>query len=127
MECTLVLPCQNLPAIEKNIYAYVLCIFLYTTIYLSLGTRQQLVCLFWIFNRICTTGSTPKGGPMEICPTTQATRHPPPPPPPPPGLVAQHFCHASYIRSVPSPVLLSCTYNPSSIWSVPSLSSCNSI
>ena len=29
----------------------------------------------------------------------------PPPPPPPP-----YFCHASCIRSVPSPVLLSCTY-----------------
>ena len=42
-----------------------------------------------------------------------------PPPPPPP-----YFCHASCIRSVPSPVLLSCTYNLSSLWSVPSLFSC---
>ena len=34
------------------------------------------VCLFWIRNRTFPTGSTPKGGPTEITPTTQATRHP---------------------------------------------------
>ena len=33
-------------------------------------------CLFWIPNCICPMGSTPKGGPMENSPTTQATRHP---------------------------------------------------
>ena len=35
-----------------------------------------------------------------------------------------YFCHASCIRSIPSPVLLSCTYNLSSLWSVPSLFFC---
>ena len=81
------------------------------------------VCLFEIRNRIFPTGSTPEGEPSQITPTTQATRHPralshfqfPLPP---------YFCHASCIRSVPSPVLLSCTYNLSSLWSVPSLFSC---
>ena len=87
------------------------------------------VCLFGIRNRIFPTGSTTKGGPTEITPTIQATRHPralshflfpsPPPPPPPP-----YFCHASCIRSVTSPVLPCCTYNLSSLWSVPSLFSC---
>ena len=74
----------------------------------------QYVC-FVCFFCICPTGSTPKGGPTESSPTTQATRDPwhylsfmlpvPPPPPPPP-----YFCHASCIRSMPSLVLLSCTY-----------------
>ena len=81
------------------------------------------VCLFWIRNRICPTGSTPDGGPAESSPTTQATRHPrasllfmsPIPP---------YLCHASCIRSVPSPVLLSYTDILPSIWSAPSLSSC---
>ena len=51
------------------------------------------LCLFEIRNCIFPTGSTPKGGPTEISPTTQATRHPR-------GLVS---------LSVPSPpVLLSC-------------------
>ena len=35
-----------------------------------------------------------------------------------------YFCHASCIRSVPSPVIMSCTYNLSSLWFVPSLFSC---
>ena len=76
--------------------------------------------LFGIRNRIFPAGSTPEGGPTEIIPTTQATRHPwasshsPFPLPP-------FFCHASCIRSVPSPVLPSCTYTLSSLWSVPTL------
>ena len=36
----------------------------------------MFVCLFWIRNRICPTGSTPDAGPTESSPTTQATRHP---------------------------------------------------
>ena len=80
-------------------------------------------CLFEIRNRIFPAGSTPKGGPTEITPTTQATRHPRALPhflfP-----LLPYFCHASCIRSVPSPVLLSCTYNLSSLWSVLSLFSC---
>ena len=77
--------------------------------------KYVFVCLFWIRKRICPTGSTPKGEHTEISPTTQATRHPralsffmfpvPPPPPPPP-----YICHASCIRSVPSPVFLSYTH-----------------
>ena len=69
---------------------------------------NMLVCLFWIRSRICPTGSTPKGGPTEITPATQATRQPralshflfPLPP---------YFCHESCIRSILSPVFLSCT------------------
>ena len=86
-------------------------------------TPCLFVCLFWIRNRICLTGSTPEGGPTGSSPSTQATRHPPalllfmsPIPP--------FLCHASCIRSVPSPVLLSCTDILPSIWSAPSLSSC---
>ena len=33
------------------------------------------VCLFWIRYCICPMGLAPKGGPMEISPTTQATCH----------------------------------------------------
>ena len=63
---------------------------------------SMFICLFWIRNRICPMGSTPEGGPTESSPTTQATRHPralllfmsPIPP---------YLCHASCIRSVPSP------------------------
>ena len=59
-----------------------------------------LLLLFEIRNRIVPTGSTPEGGPTEVSPTTQATRHPralftslfPLPP---------YYCHASCIRSVP--------------------------
>ena len=85
----------------------------------------HLYCLFVcvILIRICPTGSTPEGGPTESSPTTQATLHPwasllvmsPIPP---------YLCHAPCIRSVPSPVLLSCTDILPSIWSAPSLSSC---
>ena len=89
---------------------------MYTHIYLFV-----FVCLFWI--RICPTGSTPEEGPTESSPTPQATHHPrasllfmsPIPP---------YLCHASCIRSVPSPVLLSCTDILPSIWSIPSPSSC---
>ena len=35
-----------------------------------------LLLLFEIRNRIVPTGSTPEGGPTEVSPTTQATRHP---------------------------------------------------
>ena len=59
-----------------------------------------LLLLLEIRNRIVPTGSTPEGGPTEVSPTTQATRHPralftslfPLPP---------YYCHASCIRSVP--------------------------
>ena len=62
------------------------------------------VCLFWIRNRICPMGSTPKGGPRESSHTSQATRHPlasslfmfP---------LSPYFCHAYCIRSVHTPVL----------------------
>ena len=82
-----------------------------------------LLLLLEIRNRIVPTGSTPEGGPTEVSPTTQATRHPralftslfPLPP---------YYCHASCIRSVPPPVLPSCTYILPSLWSVSSLSSC---
>ena len=65
-------------------------------------------------------GQLPKEDLRRSPSTTQATRHPralsqslfPLPP---------HFCHASCIRSVPSPVLLSYTYTLSSLWSVSSL------
>ena len=46
-----------------------------------------------------------------------------------PGIVSlyvpcpPYLCHAACIRSVPSPVLLTCTYSLPSVWSVPSLSS----
>ena len=68
------------------------CMYIYVHIY---------VCLFWI-RSICLMGLTPKGGPTESSPTTQATRHPrasllfmyPIPP---------YLCHASCIRSVPPP------------------------
>ena len=61
----------------------------------------MLLLLFEIRNRIVPTGSTPKGGPTEVSPTTQATRHPralftsrfPLPP---------YYCRASCIRSVPT-------------------------
>ena len=90
---------QDVNTFEKR---WDICLKLYT---------HMFVCLFWIRNRICPTGSTPEGGPTESSPTTQATRHPrasllfmsPIPPPP-------YLCHASCLRSVPSPVLLSCTY-----------------
>ena len=50
----------------------------------------MFVCLFWIRNRICPTGSISKGGPTENSPTFQDTRYPralsffmfPVPPPP---------------------------------------------
>ena len=56
------------------------------------------VCLFWIRNRIWPTGSTPKGGPTEISPTTQATpglilHHVPCPPPPPPPILLSCILH----------------------------------
>ena len=96
-----------------------------TCIYVCTYIRMFFVCImmFEIRNRIFPAGSTPEGGPTEITPTTQATRHPralyhflfPLPP---------YYCHASCIRSVPSHVLLSCTYHLSSLWSVPSLCSC---
>ena len=78
------------------------------------------VSLFWMRNRICPTGSTPKGGPMEISPTTQATRHPQ-------SLsffmfpVLPYFCQPSCIRSVASSVFLSCTYIQVSGLSLPCL------
>ena len=59
------------------------------------------VCLFWIRKHICPMGSTPKVGPTEISPTTQATRHPralsffmfPVPPPPPPPILLSCILH----------------------------------
>ena len=36
----------------------------------------MFVCLSWIRNLICPTGSTSKGGPTERYPTTPATRQP---------------------------------------------------
>ena len=44
-------------------------------------------------DRICPTGSTPKGGPTESSPSTQAARHPGP------------RLSRTFVRSVPSPVL----------------------
>ena len=69
-------------------------------------------------------GQLPKEDLRRSPSTTQATRHPralsqslfPLPP---------YFCHASCIRSVPSPVLLSYTYTLSSLWSVSSLFFCS--
>ena len=68
-------------------------------------------------------GQLPKEDLRRSPSTTQATRHPwalsqslfPLPP---------YLCHASCIRSVPSPVLLSYTYTLSSLWSVSSLFFC---
>ena len=85
------------------------------------SSQRGDVCLFWIRNRICPTGSTPKGEPTEISPTTQATCH----------------LRASSLFLFPLPLYfvmhpasgpylpLSCTYPPSSIWSVPCLFSCH--
>ena len=76
------------------------------------------VCLFEIRNCIFPAGSTPKGGPTEITPTTQATRHPRassdflfprPPPPPPPRTFVMHPA------SGPCPPL---SYTCSSCWQV---------
>ena len=40
------------------------------------SNNSGTLLLFEIRNRIVPTGSTPKGGPTEVSPTTQATRHP---------------------------------------------------
>ena len=40
------------------------------------GYGSMCVCLFWISDLICPTGSTPKGEPTESSPNTQATRIP---------------------------------------------------
>ena len=91
------------------------------------SNEAVIVCLFvffWIRNRICPTGSTPEGGPMENSPTTQATRHP---------RALLLFWHVPYPPILMScilhqvstfPVLLFCTDILPSIWSAPSLSSC---
>ena len=81
------------------------------------------MCLFWIRNRICPVGQLPR----------EDLRRAPLPPRPlvTPGprcslcsLSPHTYCHASCIRSVPSPVILSYTDILPSIWSAPSLSSC---
>ena len=84
------------------------------------------ICLFVCLRSVTALfprGQLPKEDLRRSLSTTQATRHPralsqslfPLPP---------YFCHASCIRSVPSPVLLSYTYTLSSLWSVSSLFSC---
>ena len=89
-------------------------------------TFSEYLCLFVCF------GSVPAFVPRGQLPREDLRRAPLPPRPlvnPGPhcsscSLSPHTYCHASCIRSVPSPVLLSYTDILPSIWSAPSLSSC---
>ena len=111
------------------IYIIYICIYIYTYIYIYIYMYIYIYiciyccCLFEIRNRIVPTGSTPEGGPTEVSPTTQATRHPralfsslfPLPP---------YYCRASCIRSVPPLYSRPVHIFYQVLWSVSSLSSC---
>ena len=118
--------CMNIPPKKYN-YLY----NQYFTSEISTCPVVLFACLFVCFESV--TAFVPRGqlprtyGELPYNPGHSLPRasllfmslSPPPPPPPPP-----YLWHASCIRLVPSPVLLSCTDILPSIWSAPSLSSC---